>query len=58
MSKLGFTNAEIVSEFKEQGMTIRQVRYARLQTELTPRSSRNQSTRLLLRTAHRKKIIY
>lgn len=57
MSKLGFTDSEIVSEFKEQGMTIHQVRYARVQTELTPRSSRNQSTRLLLRTAHRKKII-
>jgi hypothetical protein len=55
MYKLGFTDSEIVKEFKEKKWTIRQVQHARAQPH-TPRSRRN-FRGPVLRTEHRKKLV-
>jgi ketohexokinase/beta-glucosidase len=56
MSKLGFTDSDIVKEFEEKKWTIRQVQHARNLAVFSPPSRRNRQGPLL-RTAHRKKII-
>jgi hypothetical protein len=56
MSKLGFSDSEIVREFEEKKWTIRQVQYVRIQLNYTPTSRRNHRGPLL-RTSYCKKII-